>query len=87
MSSVDFRVIAQAVLETQLKAFPNIDQKLLVDGLQDNYQMRLFTNPRDFDRTIRYDYDKFSDKQREFLNSISDALKDLRIERFGPYDP
>lgn len=82
MSSVNFRLIAQALLEEQLKACPHINQKLLVDALQDNYQMRPRTNPRVFN----YDYDTFSAKQQEFLYSISDALMVLRIERFGTYE-
>jgi len=83
MSSVDFRVIAQALLEEQLKAFPHINQNSIAFAFQDNYQSRAHTNPREFG----YEYENFTAEQREFIYSISDALMDLCIERFGSYEP
>lgn len=83
MSSVDFRVIAQALLEEQLNAYPHINQNRLAFGLQDNYQSRAHTNPREYG----YEYDNFTAKQKEFIYSISDALMVLCIERFGSYEP
>ena len=83
MSSPNFKVIAQALLEKQLNTFPNEKQNHLAFGLQDNYQSRAHTNPREYG----YEYDNFSAKQKEFIYSISDALMDLCIERFGSYEP
>ena len=83
MSSLDFKVIAQALLEKQLNTFPNEKQNHLAFGLQDSYQSRANTAPREYG----YEYENFSLTQKEFIHSISDALMTLCIERFGSYEP
>jgi hypothetical protein len=82
MSSFNFRLIAQALLEKQIDTFPHINQNRLAFELQDNYQSRAHTNPREYG----FEFCNFTAKQKEFIYSISDALMDLCIERFGSYE-
>ena len=83
MNTVDFTSIARVLLERQLAAFPEENQKYIAYGLQDSYQSRGHTSPTAFG----YEYGNFSPKQRYFLSSISDALMNLCIERFGELNP